>query len=128
MGRQFENVAGRHGSPMGRKTWGTVAECGPRSIRLYRVNIDSQGYDDGGAYWGIGEPLYCAQGENGDYRDFVRAQSRLSAVAALEIPCEKLKAPPLGDYKKLRALEHRGCISASGVLLRQKLQNLNFKD
>lgn len=32
--------------------------------RLFRVNIDSGGYDEGGAYWGTGQPLYCLMSDN----------------------------------------------------------------
>lgn len=30
-------------------------------IRLYRVRLNSQGYDSTGTYWGIGKPLYCLE-------------------------------------------------------------------
>jgi len=57
------------------------------------VNLDSGGYDDGGAYWGRGEPLYCATDDMG-YREFVRAPDRRRA-------CEELKIDPNQLVRKL---------------------------
>jgi len=37
-------------------------------------------YDDGGAYWGIGTPLYCAWSASG-FRRYFRAPSRASALS-----------------------------------------------
>lgn len=38
--------------------------------QLQRVQLNSGGYDSGGAYWGIGAPLYCAfrQGDSHYFR------------------------------------------------------------
>lgn len=47
------------GSQMGRATL-LPDLAGPMRLRLVRVRIDSGGYDSGGAYWGIGSPLYRA--------------------------------------------------------------------
>lgn len=96
MGKQFENVDCRYGSPMGRRTYGTPENVEGK-IRLFRVLL-SQGYDDGGAYWGCAsswrDQLYCAWAndpEYGDeYRQFVRAGSRAEARHLLDIPQEKL--------------------------------------
>lgn len=128
MAKQFQPVNCSRGAPMGRHEFGQAQDCEPRTVRLFRVNLDSGGYDDGGAYWGLssrGESLFCAT-DGGDYRRFVRSQSRLSAVADLEIPRQKLKAPPMAAFRRLRALEARGVISAGGVLLRQRLNDLDF--
>jgi hypothetical protein len=82
----------RYGASMGRAEWGRKEEPADRSVRVFRLPIDSQGYDPGGAYWGIGEPLYCAtDGET--YRRFVRAQSRDQAIAKLGLSPTKLKVP-----------------------------------
>ena len=86
--RQFSKVASQHGAPMGRASHGSIPECFPRSVRLFRVNLDSQGYDDGGAYWGIGQPLWCAIGEHDtgcQSRAFIRADSREHAIVLLKI-------------------------------------------
>ena len=62
-----------------------------KSVYLSRVNIDSQGYDPGGAYWGIGTPLYCAYSEECDYCQYVRAHSREDAAASLGLTDRELK-------------------------------------
>ena len=56
----------------------------PKSIRLFKVRICSQGYDDGGACWGHGQSLWCARDSQGA-EQFVRANSRIAAAAILGI-------------------------------------------
>jgi hypothetical protein len=90
--KQFENVSSRYGAPMGRSESGYLETDEPRFVRLFRVRIDAGGYDDGGAYWGIGEPIYCAIDDDGN-RQFVRAPSRTRAALALGIPSKALKNP-----------------------------------
>lgn len=125
MGKQFPDVSARYGAPMGR-TESPLSE-GPRAIRIFRVRLDSGGYDDGGAYWGHsrGEALYCAQCDDGG-RKFVRAPSRLQAVAQLEIEAFTLTHPPRAEFARLRHLENTGRAGASSIILRQKLQELGF--
>lgn len=77
---QFPKVSGTYGAPMGRHG-GTLQT---ERIRLFRVRLDAGGYDDGGAYWGIGAPLWCADDGDGGMQ-FVRAPTRAAACAALEI-------------------------------------------
>lgn len=106
MAQQFENVSAKHGAPMGRRHTGSgmIAILPASSIRLFRVKLDSGGYDDGGAYWGIesvGKLLYCAQaleyieGEDVHLQLFVRAKDRKEAAELLEIPDYKLKRTTL---------------------------------
>lgn len=54
-------------------------------MHLTRVKLDSQGYDKGGAYWGIGTPLYLAEClEWQQYaREFIRAKDRDEAKAKI---------------------------------------------
>lgn len=85
---QFPWVAGMYGAPRGRST--SPLGKTPRSIRLFRVRLDSGGYDDGGAYWGLGAPLYCATCPEGG-RQFVRAKNRATAAALLNIDPSFLK-------------------------------------
>ena len=95
--RQFSKVASQHGAPMGRASYGSIPECFPRSVQLFRVNLDSQGYDDGGAYWGTGQPLWCAIGEHDtgcQSRAFIRAGSREEAIVEFQIECGLLKQNP----------------------------------
>lgn len=75
---------------MGRSAYGIPENLDPRSVRVFRVRLDSGGYDDGGAYWGHYQSLYCAtDGDN--YRQFTRALSRADAIANLGILSECLK-------------------------------------
>ena len=121
--KQFTLVNCTRGAPMGRAAW-DEAPTVSRSVNVFKVKIDSQGYDDGGAYWGIGKPLFCAtNGEN--YRMFTRADSRLSAIVEFRLAAFLLKNKGSG-YARLKELEDKGCISASGVILRQQLDFLGF--
>ena len=87
--QQFSKVDSSRGAPMGRMPYGSIQECFPRTVRLFKVNIDSQGYDDGGAYWGHGAPIWCATGEHYytgfQSRAFTRADSREHAIVSLKI-------------------------------------------
>jgi hypothetical protein len=51
----------------------------PIRFHLCREYLDSQGYDEGGAYWGHGDPLYYAYTEFCDNDMLVRAPSRDAA-------------------------------------------------
>lgn len=121
---QFSKVNGRYGAPMGRRNTGHAPIDEPKSVRLFKVRLDSGGYDDGGAYWGRGQSIYCAT-DGADYFATVRADSRLRAIVDLDLPasCLKTKGP---EYARLRRLENQGCISASGIILRRQLQELGF--
>lgn len=92
MGKQFEDVDCSRGAPMGRREDGYLETNIQRYVRLFRVNLDSGGYDEGGAYWGNarGESLYCAIDGDGN-RQFVRASSRTRAAFILDIPTGALK-------------------------------------
>ena len=81
MSKQFPMLNLTYGSPMGRATYGKPEECARRSVSLFAVAL-TDGYDDGGAYWGSarrGEAIYCAT-DGADYLDFVRAGSRADAA------------------------------------------------
>ena len=123
MKKQFENLGSRYGAPMGRPTW-NEPPTKPHSVRVFKVMIDSQGYDDGGAYWGTGKPLYCAT-DGANYRQFTRADTRLQAIAEFRLPPFLLRAGA-PEFKRLKSLENRGCISAAGVQLLQKLESLGY--
>lgn len=76
------------GSKMGRR------DCIPddfntvRKLRLARVPMVAQCYDAGGAYWGMGAPLYCAWGDSDTeqaevyFRARDRADAKRQALAA----------------------------------------------
>ena len=75
----------QYGAQMGRRTINANNYSGER-LHLRRVPIDSGGYDPGGAYWGLGAPLYCAFGhlEGGDpVESYARAKSREEAKRLL---------------------------------------------
>ncbi len=71
----------RYGASMGRpvdRVDGHLTGC-----KLYRVCLDRQGYDNGGAYWGTGEALYCLTDADDNAIGFQRAPTRGSAAKAL---------------------------------------------
>ena len=93
MKKQFNLVNCKYGAPMGRSCYGDVASVEGK-ISLFHVRI-TQGYDDGGAYWGNAtsykDQLYCARSiDNDSYRQFVRAGSRDEARVLLNIPQAQL--------------------------------------
>lgn len=87
---QMQKVNSQYGAPMGRCNRGLIQNCEPRTVRLFRVNLDSGGYDDGGAYWGTGDPIYCATDDT-DYFATIRASNRAHACLLLDIELEQLK-------------------------------------
>ena len=70
-----------YGAPMGRLEWRDPPV--PGRVRVFRVPINSGGYDRGGAYWGLGEPLYCATDGEG-FRTFTRAPDRTAALRLVQ--------------------------------------------
>ena len=98
MARQFPTVNCRYGAPMGRATIPISEEDkGYKSLYLFKVALDSQGYDDGGAYWGNSyNSLYCAR--NLEVQEFVRAYRREHAAALLDL-CNADLIRPLNKQK-----------------------------
>lgn len=82
-----------YGAPMGRPTYALATAPQPAlsSLRLFKVELDSGGYDNGGAYWGLGDPLYCLKGEH--VQEFTRAMSRDDAAARLDVHPSLLARP-----------------------------------
>lgn len=78
MKRQFPRTPSPYGAPMGRATYTPDGPAGQfrDRCRLFRVRLDSGGYDDGGHYWGTGSPLYCCESSDGTLRVFIRHPSR----------------------------------------------------
>lgn len=79
-------VSSQFGAPMGRFT-GPEFLTGKVSLR--RVRLNSGGYDRGGAYWGLGQPLYEANDDCGNTIIF-RATNRESAKAHLKADFDDL--------------------------------------
>jgi len=75
--------ANRYGAFMGRPLLGkdksVPPEAAPFSLR--RVYLDRGGYDPGGAYWGLGAPLYEFAGPDPEISGFVRGRTREAAKA-----------------------------------------------
>ncbi|MFA7334859.1 MAG: hypothetical protein WC130_11295 [Kiritimatiellia bacterium] len=78
-GDDLTDVGGRYGAPMGRGS--EHLELGD-TVHLHRVTLDPGGYDAGGAYWGLGAPLWRAVATDGA-REFIRAGNRDAARADL---------------------------------------------
>lgn len=77
------------GSRMGRPSddpekivWSNVK---PLRLKLRKVNLNSQGYDDGGAYWGTPGNLYQARGEDDESQleFFARGPDKFTAFVPL---------------------------------------------
>lgn len=98
---KLENVSCRYGAPMGRRDDASIETSVPRFVRLQRVRLDSQGYDSGGAYWGIrrrGENLFVAEDGDGN-RQFISAYGRPQAALQLGIGALALKSANLGEFQ-----------------------------
>lgn len=69
-------VVAKYGAPMGRPSGhpgNLVDEEG--KFCLVRCHLDGGGYDKGGAYWGLGAPLYYYEAPNGE-SGYVRGRTR----------------------------------------------------
>lgn len=85
-----EKVNCQYGAPMGRAndTGNAPSKMGGYLVftgKLYcrKIRLDSGGYDQGGAYWGLrmnGESLYCVYSACGTVRRYIDAKSRKSAI------------------------------------------------
>lgn len=73
------DVSCRYGAPMGRANrTATPTDAAPK-FYLRRIPINGGGYDRGGAYWGLGAPLYYAESTCGNFSEFFRAATRSAA-------------------------------------------------
>lgn len=68
----------KYGAPMGRRS---ITDNPEAEVLLFRVTMVDQAYDCGGAYWGLGTPLYAAIGEG--FQTFLRADSLQDATKSL---------------------------------------------
>ena len=87
-------VNAKYGAPMGRPSRNTYTDKRGRTLEitatrdakpftLIRCPLDSGGYDKGGAYWGLGEPLYYYEGPLSDISGYVRGATREKAKEAV---------------------------------------------
>jgi len=82
--RVITDVNCKYGAPMGRSNVGShpvtitrgnagrICKCDQTKVYTKHVPLD-QGYDAGGAYWGIGAPLYVSFTADLSYIEFNRA-------------------------------------------------------
>lgn len=80
-GPALPNVSSRYGAPMGRRSDTYLATDGGK-LQLQRIPINRGGYDSGGAYWGIGQPLWRAMDVDGN-TSYFRASDRAAAKASI---------------------------------------------
>ncbi len=84
----------RYGAPVGRPSRRSFTDKQGRTFQLeltedappmhlVRCPLDQGGYDRGGAYWGIGPPLYYYANSTGDITGYVRGATRERAKAAV---------------------------------------------
>jgi len=72
------------GAQMGRSRGSRLPDDTTSKLIVRRVRLDSGGYDEGGAYWGIGAKLWmveCVEGEHEGLLDYVRAYDKSAAKA-----------------------------------------------
>lgn len=78
----LSKVNSRYGAPMGRSAQHATGTPG-LVFELEWCPLDDGGYDAGGAYWGIPDNLWCAEGSlDGEelVRYFLRASNRTDAM------------------------------------------------
>lgn len=87
-------VSCKYGAPMGRSSHRTFTDKSGQTFlldvnenakpfRLMRCPLDNGGYDQGGAYWGLGEPLYYYEGPLSDISGYIRGRTRELAKAGV---------------------------------------------
>lgn len=76
-------VSCKYGAPVGRYTGPDFLDTSAGKVYLRRVPLDQGGYDKGGAYWGIGQPLWEVLDQDGNGTIF-RAGSRDKAKALVQ--------------------------------------------
>lgn len=86
MNPSHSKVSCKYGAPMGRG--GDAPLNAAQRIHLQRVKLDSGGYDRGGAYWGVGEPLFVAWDDT-EGEVYLRASGRDRAKLILNARHER---------------------------------------
>ena len=70
------------GAPMGRASRGEPGTVGAK-FNLSRVRLDRGGYDETGAYWGLGQALWTYCDGAGRIEGFLRSPDRGTAKEAI---------------------------------------------
>ena len=88
------DVSSSRGAPMGRRN---ITDNPESKVLLFRMRMVDSDYDAGGAYWGGGEPMYAAIGEEFEY--FIRSKDIDSAKQSIleEYPDIKIETSELND-------------------------------
>lgn len=78
--KAFDRVDSRYGAPMGRRD---VGKIGFFDNLCVCHQGGSDGYDRGGAYWGLPRNVYCVwvRGDGWNRRTYIRASSGADAIA-----------------------------------------------
>lgn len=95
-------VGSKYGAPMGRPNFHNFSIESPL-LYLRRVLVDRQGYDSGGAYWGLGPPLYWC-GDNGPPGQSISYYFRLDTETRFQyvFDRDRAKAAVLEIYPQAR--------------------------
>jgi hypothetical protein len=88
------DVNSQYGAPMGRPDSRADDRTTTDRISVRHLPLNSGGYDRGGAYWGLGQPMYGYQSADESIWGYLRASSRHEAVAQLkkQFPLAKIRA------------------------------------
>lgn len=81
----------RYGANLGRTSYRKYYN-NPIKVHLNHIHLDSGGYDQGGAYWGIGEKLYLCADDLDIIYFFFRAKNRDEAKKVVQ------KTVPLATF------------------------------
>lgn len=76
--KTFPPVSCKYGAPMGRRDTPPEDPSRPVRLRLSRIRWTDGAYDQGGAYWGSGDPIFCGYNRAG-VRLYVRARNEVDA-------------------------------------------------
>lgn len=129
--REITPVHSSRGAPMGRFECHEIQPVF-KSVECFEVPINSGGYDQGGAYWGLGfgSRLFCLCQPDHESRDglnrrqyfrvFIRARNRGAAIDKSGLALAMLKRAGgqfVADQRFTCTLEYHGA-SAPGYVLR----------
>jgi len=89
MSVKLSTVHSQYGAPMGRSQKHPDDRQAPMKFYLERIRLNNGGYDEGGAYWGCGLPLYLLR-----EADLPPHEKRPS-----DLVCEYLRASDRDDAK-----------------------------
>lgn len=69
----------------------TTLPSTPAELEAHRIELDDEGYDEHGSYWGVGQPLYWVTTTDGRHDCFVRADDppRALLAASEELPIQE---------------------------------------